>query len=124
MIAVVTDEPGDDLGVLDDVVAIVQKNAIPVFVVGPSAPLGKAPAPQPPAVGPKPAEGPDKRTYAADVLFGDWVSFNSGGYGNTDSYDSGFGPWALGATLPRKQRQRIWRWEASAARTARGSIPR
>jgi hypothetical protein len=95
VIAVITDEPGDDLGVLDDVVSIVQKNAIPVFVVGPSAPLGKASAPPPPAVGPKPTEGPDKRTYAADALFGDWVSFNSGGYGNTDSYDSGFGPWAL-----------------------------
>lgn len=93
--AVITDEPGDDVGVLDDVVSIVQKNAIPVFVVGPSVPLGKASAPATPAIGTKPAEGPDKRTYAADALFPDWVNFNSGGYGNTDSQDSGFGPWAL-----------------------------
>lgn len=95
VIALVTDEPGDDVGVLDDVVAIAQKNAIPVFVIGPGVPLGKAAAPPPPAVGPKPVDGPDKRTYAADVLFDDWVSFNSGGYGAAESYDSGFGPWPL-----------------------------
>lgn len=112
VIVVITDEPGDDIAVLDDVVSIVQKNAIPVFVVGPSAPLGKASPPPPPAVGPKPTEGPDKRTYAADVLFGDWVSFNSGGYGNTDSYDSGFGPWAL---------ERLCR-ESSGAYLAVGSV--
>jgi hypothetical protein len=95
VIAVVTDEPGDDMSVLDDVVSITQKNAIPVFVVGPSAPLGKAVPPEPPAGGPKPPMGPDTRTYAADVLFGDWVSFSTGGYGNPESYDSGLGPWAL-----------------------------
>jgi len=112
VIAVVTDEPGDDLAVLDDVVAIAEKNAIPVFVVGPSMPLGKAAAPPPPAVGPKPTEGPDKRTYAADVLFDDWVSFNTGGYGAAESYDSGFGPWPL---------ERLCR-ESSGAYLAVGSL--
>lgn len=95
LLAVVTDEPGDDIGVLEDVVSLVQKNAIPVFVIGPGVPLGKASAPPPPAVGPKPTEGPDKRTYAADSLFPDWISFNSGAFVNNDSQDSGFGPWAL-----------------------------
>lgn len=95
VIAVITDEPGDDAGLLDDMAGIAQKNAIPVYVVGPSAPLGKAAPPDVPVVGTQPAEGPDKRTYAADVLFGDWVSFQSSSYGASESYDSGFGPWAL-----------------------------
>lgn len=112
IIALVTDEPGDDMAVLDDVVSIVQKNAIPVFVVGPSAPLGKASAPPPPVGGPKPTASPDQRTYAADVLFADWVSFNSGGYGNTESYDSTFGPWVL---------ERLCR-ESSGAYLAVGTI--
>jgi hypothetical protein len=112
VIAVVTDEPGDDVAVLDDVVSIAQKNAIPVFVVGPSVPLGKATPPAPSPGGAKPSEGPDKRTLAADVLYPDWVSFAGSGYGNTDSYDSGFGPWTL---------ERLCR-ESSGSYLAVGSI--
>lgn len=95
VIAIVTDEPGDDLPVLDDVVAITQKNAIPVFVVGPSAPLGNS-APPPPAAGGSPSpQSSDKRTYAADAYFSDWVAFKSIGYGSAETFDSGFGPWSL-----------------------------
>jgi len=90
LIAVVTDEPGDDLPVLDDVVALAQRNAIPVFVVGPSAPLGK---PVLSEAGNQAATG-DLRTPSADAYFVDWVSFDSG-YGGADKYDSGLGPWGL-----------------------------
>jgi hypothetical protein len=92
VIAIITDEPGDDMAVLDDAVAIAQKNAIPIYVVGPSAPLGKA-LPMQGMAGK--AEGKDTRTYAADTYFHDWVSFPGSGYGTGDSYDSALGPWSL-----------------------------
>ena len=94
LIAILTDEPGDDLKVLDDVVAITQKNAIPVFVVGPSAPLGNATPPPPPAGSSPPPKSSDTRTFAADAYYGDWVSFKSIGFGS-ENFDSGFGPWPL-----------------------------
>lgn len=92
VIAIVTDEPGDDMTVLDDAVTIAQRNAIPIYVVGPSVPLGKA-LPMQGMMGK--AEGNDARTYAADTYFNDWVSFPGSGYGTGDSYDSALGPWSL-----------------------------
>jgi hypothetical protein len=95
VIALVTDEPGDDLTVLDDAATMAQKHAIPIFVIGPSVPVGKyASGPAMPNA-PKAAATSDARTPAADVLESDWVSFDSNNYGGSDNYDSGLGPWGL-----------------------------
>jgi hypothetical protein len=90
MVVLVTDEPGDDLPVLDSAVALAEKNAIPVYALGPSVPLGKA-------QGAMPEMDPnakDKRTPAADSYVDDWVSSASGGFAG-DTLDSGLGPWPL-----------------------------
>jgi hypothetical protein len=38
---VLTDETGDDLPAVDDCIEVVQKNKIPVYVLGPMAPFGR-----------------------------------------------------------------------------------
>lgn len=93
VMVVITDEPGDDGGVAEDAIALARKHTIPIYVVGPTVPLGKLPASDMKASNPS----GDKRTEAFDVPQADMISMEywSGGYGATDVVDSGFGPFLL-----------------------------
>lgn len=94
LLVVVTDEPGDDLDQLDQVIAVAQRIAVPIYVVGPSVPVGKVLPAVSVAGGPLSVSEADKRTYAADSYFADWVSLETSGNAG-DTYDSGLGPWGL-----------------------------
>lgn len=92
VIVLVTDEPGDDASVaLDDVVGLSQKYQIPIYILGPSVPLGKIPDKAKAMA----ASGGDIRTYSADVYRDDMVTmaFWGGGFAgggmNGDGGDGG-----------------------------------
>lgn len=106
MLVVVSDEVGDDQTKVDEVVAPLARNAIPVYVIGMSVPVGVAETGNPvtsmamtSADGAAPAKG-DIIVRGPDSRDPQWVrlAYPLGGLGGADGVpqiDSGLGPYSL-----------------------------
>lgn len=101
IVIVVTDEAGEDGPVADELVPIVKRQAIPIYVIGTPAPWGQT---NPNLDGKKPANPDDDSVpnYGPESLLSERVDldFNGAGlgYGVRDELslvNSGFGPFAL-----------------------------
>lgn len=99
VLIVVTDEAGDDPQVVDELVEMTRRHAIPVYAIGLPAPWGQTNplAPNPKAGGgadndETPTLGPESLLSERVDLAG-WVA--KGGGQQLDLVDSGFGPFAL-----------------------------
>lgn len=96
MVIALTDERGDDMGLMDDVVELVKRRRIPVYVLGPMAPFGRASfnvAIQHAATGRtvyRPVERGPESIESEHLALPYW---DQGG--DYDLFGSGFGPYAL-----------------------------
>jgi hypothetical protein len=101
IVIVVTDEAGEDGPIADELVPIVKRQAIPIYVIGTPAPWGQS---NPNSDGKKPANPDDDAmpNYGPESLLSERINldFNGAGfgYGARDEFslvNSGFGPFAL-----------------------------
>jgi len=101
LFVVITDEAGDDGGLVDEVAELARKNAIPIYAIGSPAPWGQTNplADNPKMAGSKAADD-STPTYGPESRFSERVELDSWGENGPTAQigalvDSGFGPFAL-----------------------------
>lgn len=99
IVTLVTDEAGDDGDRVESLVEIVQRESVPVFVLGSPAPLGRTAATTPLAErseGPPPSPDWLAVRHGPESRYPEFVAFESlGESADLNLMDSGFGPFAL-----------------------------